>query len=177
MRLPSGEAITLQIWDTAGQERFRAMAPLYYRGAKAAIVVFDLTVRETFDQAKNWVDELRRFVSPGCQLFLAANKADKVESGGELQVVRDCGVRLWWRFSALFSSFPGLLRASRGSRASSFPHHPQNQSLQEAEEGKEGAAGHRDRHRRELRLRAEDCGRTAVPPRSTWKKPRHTRRR
>ena len=38
------EKITLQIWDTAGQERFRSMAPLYYRGAVAAILVFSITI-------------------------------------------------------------------------------------------------------------------------------------
>lgn len=51
-----GNKLTLQIWDTAGQERFRAMAPLYYRNAKAAIVVFDVTDHKTFRKAKGWVE-------------------------------------------------------------------------------------------------------------------------
>ena len=47
--------VKLQIWDTAGQERFRSMAPMYYRGAEAALCVFDLTGRDTFNAMKGWV--------------------------------------------------------------------------------------------------------------------------
>ena len=49
----------IQIWDTAGQERFHAMAPLYYRGADAAIVVYDTTNTSSFAVTQRWVDELR----------------------------------------------------------------------------------------------------------------------
>jgi small GTP-binding protein len=42
--------ISLQIWDTAGQERFRSMAPMYYRGAKAAICVFDVSNEDSFNK-------------------------------------------------------------------------------------------------------------------------------
>ena len=49
-----------QVWDTAGQERFRAMAPMYYRKANAAILVFDVTKRSSFDDMKSWVEELQR---------------------------------------------------------------------------------------------------------------------
>jgi GTPase SAR1 family protein len=41
--------------DTAGQERYRSLAPMYYRGAAAAVVVFDVTNRDTFEGAKSWV--------------------------------------------------------------------------------------------------------------------------
>lgn len=47
--------MNLQIWDTAGQERFRSMAPMYYRNAKAAILVFDLTNEATFEKIKEWL--------------------------------------------------------------------------------------------------------------------------
>lgn len=47
--------ITLQIWDTAGQERFRSMAPMYYRNAKAAILVFDLQHESTFEKIIEWL--------------------------------------------------------------------------------------------------------------------------
>ena len=54
--LPIGNhKVTLQIWDTAGQERFRAMAPLYYRGAVAAIFVFSITDERSFEKLKEWV--------------------------------------------------------------------------------------------------------------------------
>ncbi|XP_023216346.1 vacuolar protein sorting-associated protein 21-like isoform X2 [Centruroides sculpturatus] len=54
--------VTLQIWDTAGQERFRSMAPLYYRNANAAFLVFDVTNYESFTIMKTWVEELQRNV-------------------------------------------------------------------------------------------------------------------
>ena len=46
----------LQIWDTAGQERFRSMAPMYYRNAKAAILVFDVTKEQSFLKVKEWLN-------------------------------------------------------------------------------------------------------------------------
>lgn len=50
----------MQVWDTAGQERFRAMAPLYYRNANAALLVFDISQYASFTDIKNWVRELER---------------------------------------------------------------------------------------------------------------------
>ncbi|XP_047012094.1 ras-related protein Rab-5B isoform X2 [Ictalurus punctatus] len=52
--------VKFEIWDTAGQERYHSLAPMYYRGAQAAIVVFDITKPETFERAKAWVKELQR---------------------------------------------------------------------------------------------------------------------
>ncbi|KNZ54886.1 hypothetical protein VP01_2823g4 [Puccinia sorghi] len=51
-----GCKVRLQIWDTAGQERFRSMAPMYYRGANAAILVYDITNMESFFDIQNWLD-------------------------------------------------------------------------------------------------------------------------
>lgn len=48
-------SVLLQVWDTAGQERFRSMAPMYYRNANAALLVFDITQYHTFTAIKNWV--------------------------------------------------------------------------------------------------------------------------
>jgi len=62
--------------QTAGQERYRSLAPMYYRGAAAAIVVYDVTSRDSFDGAKTWVKELQRKGDPGVVLALAGNKAD-----------------------------------------------------------------------------------------------------
>jgi len=66
--------IILQIWDTAGQERFRSMAPMYYRGAHAAILVFDVSSPESLEQASSWVGELQNYENS--LIVLAANKAD-----------------------------------------------------------------------------------------------------
>lgn len=51
--------VKLQIWDTAGQERFRSMAPMYYRGAAAALLVYDITRADTFADIEGWIQELR----------------------------------------------------------------------------------------------------------------------
>jgi len=68
--------LTLQIWDTAGQERFRSMGPMYYRGAAAAIVVFDITSEDSFTQLHQWVDELRKNSDENIVLAIACNKCD-----------------------------------------------------------------------------------------------------
>mmetsp|Transcript_12949 Transcript_12949/g.34554 ORF Transcript_12949/g.34554 Transcript_12949/m.34554 type:complete len:202 (+) Transcript_12949:70-675(+) len=68
--------VKFEIWDTAGQERYHSLAPMYYRGAAAAIVVYDITSRDTFNRAKNWVNELQRQGNPNIVIALAGNKAD-----------------------------------------------------------------------------------------------------
>lgn len=62
--------------DTAGQERYHSLAPMYYRGAQAAIVVYDIQNSDSFVRAKNWVKELHRQASPNIVIALAGNKAD-----------------------------------------------------------------------------------------------------
>jgi GTPase SAR1 family protein len=62
--------------DTAGQERYRSLAPMYYRGASAAIVVYDITNPDSFAGAKSWVKELQRRGDPNVVIALAGNKAD-----------------------------------------------------------------------------------------------------
>lgn len=69
--------ISLQIWDTAGQERFRSMAPMYYRGAKAAICVFDVTNEESFNRIVSWLRDLKAHADPNIVICLAGNKSDK----------------------------------------------------------------------------------------------------
>lgn len=73
---PLKRKMTLQIWDTAGQERFRSMAPMYYRNAKAAILVFDLHNEATFEKAKEWLHDLKHHVSDDIVLALVGNKSD-----------------------------------------------------------------------------------------------------
>lgn len=72
--------INLQIWDTAGQERFRSMAPMYYRGAKAAVCVFDVTNEESFHRVMIWLRDLKAHADPNIVVCLAGNKCDKKPS-------------------------------------------------------------------------------------------------
>jgi small GTP-binding protein len=68
--------VKFEIWDTAGQERYHSLAPMYYRGAQAAIVVYDITNKETFHKAQTWIKELQRQASPNIVIALAGNKLD-----------------------------------------------------------------------------------------------------
>jgi small GTP-binding protein len=56
--------VKFNIWDTAGQERYRSMARMYYQDAQAAILVYDLTSKESFTELKNWYKELRENAPP-----------------------------------------------------------------------------------------------------------------
>mmetsp|Transcript_6043 Transcript_6043/g.17073 ORF Transcript_6043/g.17073 Transcript_6043/m.17073 type:complete len:198 (+) Transcript_6043:1-594(+) len=68
--------IKFEIWDTAGQERYHSLAPMYYRGAAAAVVVYDITSPESFQRCQSWVRELQQQDNPGLVLAVAGNKAD-----------------------------------------------------------------------------------------------------
>lgn len=74
-----GKKLKLEIWDTAGQERYRSLAPMYYRGAKAAVVVYDITQKDTLNGAKSWIDELKKRQAD-CVIILVGNKFDLNES-------------------------------------------------------------------------------------------------
>ncbi|KAF8912812.1 ras-domain-containing protein [Gymnopilus junonius] len=68
-----------EIWDTAGQERFHSLAPMYYRNAQAAVVVYDVTKASSLEKAKSWVKELQRQANPNIVIALAGNKVDLVQ--------------------------------------------------------------------------------------------------
>lgn len=72
--------IRFDIWDTAGQERYRTLAPMYYRGAAAGVVVYDITNKESFDGAKTWVKELKTRGTPNIVITLVGNKSDLPET-------------------------------------------------------------------------------------------------
>lgn len=65
-----------QIWDTAGQERYRAITSAYYRGAVGALLVYDITKRQTFDNVTRWLGELRDHADSNIVIMMAGNKSD-----------------------------------------------------------------------------------------------------
>lgn len=69
-----------QIWDTAGQEKYRSLAPMYYRGAAAAIVVYDITRANTFEKVKHWIKELHQLGPRDAVIAIAGNKSDLEDS-------------------------------------------------------------------------------------------------
>ncbi|KAH3765283.1 rab family protein [Pelomyxa schiedti] len=74
-----GTKLKLAIWDTAGQERYRSMAPMYYRGAQAAIVVYEVITNESFERMKEWIEELRQKTTGDIVIGIAGNKKDLTE--------------------------------------------------------------------------------------------------
>ncbi|RZC76996.1 hypothetical protein C5167_001162 [Papaver somniferum] len=98
MVLQDATTVKFEIWDTAGQEsspvqwsfdcvhadhhliRYAALAPLYYRGAAVAVIVYDITNPESFSKARFWVKELQKHGSPNIIMVLVGNKADLHEN-------------------------------------------------------------------------------------------------
>ncbi|XP_009356048.2 ras-related protein RABA6a-like [Pyrus x bretschneideri] len=72
--------VKAQIWDTAGQERFRAITSSYYRGALGAILVYDISRRQSFENVRNWLRELREFGNFDMVIVLVGNKSDLSQS-------------------------------------------------------------------------------------------------
>ncbi|KAL3525101.1 hypothetical protein ACH5RR_013473 [Cinchona calisaya] len=72
----NNSTVKFEIWDTAGQERYHSLAPMYYRGAAAAVIVYDITSTDSFARAKKWVQELQKQGNPNMVMALAGNKAD-----------------------------------------------------------------------------------------------------
>jgi Ras-related protein Rab-2A len=68
--------IKLQVWDTAGQESFRSITRSYYRGAAGAILVYDITKRESFDRLARWLQEARENGNESMTIMLIGNKCD-----------------------------------------------------------------------------------------------------
>ncbi|XP_078268605.1 ras-related protein Rab-41 isoform X2 [Rhinoraja longicauda] len=68
--------IRLQLWDTAGQERFRSLIPSYIRDSAAAVVVFDITNLNSFQQTSKWIDDVRIERGSDVIIMLVGNKTD-----------------------------------------------------------------------------------------------------
>lgn len=64
------------IWDTAGQEKYRSLAPMYYRNAHIAILVYDITNKESFLSIDRWIDELNKFANNNIIIIIIGNKSD-----------------------------------------------------------------------------------------------------
>ncbi|CAD6648217.1 BAG_1a_G0049170.mRNA.1.CDS.1 [Saccharomyces cerevisiae] len=86
--------VKFEIWDTAGQERFASLAPMYYRNAQAALVVYDVTKPQSFIKARHWVKELHEQASKDIIIALVGNKIDMLQEGGERKVASEEGEKL-----------------------------------------------------------------------------------
>ena len=70
------KTIKLQIWDTAGMEKFRTLTTSYYKGAHAFLIIFDITMRDSFEHIRNWMADIDKFAKPGVLRVLVGNKCD-----------------------------------------------------------------------------------------------------
>ena len=76
----NGKTIKLEIWDTAGQERYRALTKIFYKNALAAVLVYDITRKQSFEELKNyWIKQIKESASENIILAIAANKSDLLD--------------------------------------------------------------------------------------------------
>jgi len=92
--------VKLQLWDTAGQDRYHALAPLYYRGASVAVVVYDITRKETFGTLQDWVKELKMQGPSNILIAVVGNKADLAE---KREVEREDGEKFAKEINGIFA--------------------------------------------------------------------------
>ena len=77
----NGKILKLEIWDTAGQERYRSVTKLFYKDANAALLVYDISNKYTFEELQNyWIDQVRDSAPKDIILAIVANKSDLIES-------------------------------------------------------------------------------------------------
>jgi len=94
-----GKNIEVRLWDTAGCERFQTMLPLYYRGCHGAILVYDVTRRDTFNKLRDWLIELENnLTNDDAVVMIVGNKIDKTGR----QVSKEDGNQYAKQRSALF---------------------------------------------------------------------------
>ena len=72
------EVIKVEVWDTAGQERYRAITSSYYKGAKGAIMVYDITNEDSFNNVESWMNEVTKKGKTDMQFLLVGNKKDLI---------------------------------------------------------------------------------------------------
>ncbi|KAG0749723.1 hypothetical protein G6F57_003618 [Rhizopus arrhizus] len=104
--MSDGKQIKLQIWDTAGQESFRSITQSYYRGAAGALIVYDISRRETFEHVSTWLADVRKHANPNTTIVLVGNKCDLKSRARQVtkeegeKFARDNGIPLFIETSA-----------------------------------------------------------------------------
>lgn len=76
VQIEDNKLVKAQIWDTAGQERYRSIASSYYRGAVGALLVYDVTDRNSFNHVPMWLKEVEENAEKDCLIMLVGNKMD-----------------------------------------------------------------------------------------------------
>lgn len=99
-----GKTLKLQMWDTAGQESFLSITRSYYRGAVAALLLYDITNRESFESLGRWLNEARNNANRNICIMLVGNKTDlegqRQVSEAEAKAFAEENQMLWMEASA-----------------------------------------------------------------------------
>ena len=72
----NGTKVKVQIWDTAGQERYKSITQTYYKGAKGALIVYDISRKESFNSIDKWIGDLKEYGEENVCVILVGNKCD-----------------------------------------------------------------------------------------------------
>ena len=91
VQLDSGETIKVQLWDTAGQDRYRTIAKNYYKGSHGILLLYDITKENSFENKREWVQNIREEVYEKAIIFLIGNKIDKKD---ERKITTEQGQKL-----------------------------------------------------------------------------------
>jgi small GTP-binding protein len=94
--------IKVNIWDTAGQERFRSITLSYYKGSKGAIIVFDVSRRETFDHVDKWHKDITQNTEDNISVIIVGNKCDLENRNVSTEEAKDKAKHLSKKFILLF---------------------------------------------------------------------------
>ena len=86
----NNKKIKIQIWDTAGQERYRSITSAYYKGAKGALIVYDITRKCTFDNIDKWISDLKLNGDKNICIVILGNKSDLDD---KREVSKDDGIK------------------------------------------------------------------------------------
>ena len=82
--------VKIQIWDTAGQERYKSITSAYYKGAKGAFIVYDITNKNTFDNIDKWVFDLKTNGDKNIEIIIIGNKSDLEDNR---EVLKEEGIK------------------------------------------------------------------------------------
>ena len=106
----NGKNVKAQLWDTAGQEKYKSIATAYYKNAQGAVIVYDITQRETFENIDNWLFDLKGYSDPDIVIMIVGNKVDLAK---QRQVMAEEGEKLAKRKGAYFMEVSGKTNAGK----------------------------------------------------------------
>ena len=101
----NNKKIKIQIWDTAGQERYRSITSAYYKGAKGALIVYDITRKNTFDSIDKWIADLKLNGDKNICIVILGNKSDLNE---QREVDKELGMKKSEMFKTAFMETSAL---------------------------------------------------------------------